>query len=68
MDFVLYNEYSAVAFEVKSGERTYGRGMDAFLRKYPEGKVFSVSANSDVGSLAIPLEEVLIGNPLSYLG
>ena len=68
VDFVLYNEYSAVAFEVKSGERTYGRGMDAFLRRYPEGKVFSVSANSDVGSLAIPLEEVLIGNPLSYLG
>ena len=67
MDFVLYNEYSAVAFEVKSGERTYGRGMDAFLRRYPEGKVFSVSAKADAGSLAIPLEEFLIGNPLNYL-
>lgn len=68
VDFVLYNEYSAVAFEVKSGERTYGRGMDTFLRRYPEGKVFSVSAKADAGSLAIPLEEFLIGNPLNYLG
>ena len=44
VDFVLYNEYSAAAFEVKSGSRTHGRGMDAFLRRYPGSKVFSVSA------------------------
>lgn len=68
VDFVLYNEYSAVAFEVKSGGRTYGRGMDAFLRRYPESKVFSVSANADAGSMTISLEEFLLGNPLSYLG
>ncbi len=68
VDFVLYNEYSAVAFEVKSGGRTYGRGMDAFLRRYPGSKVFSISAKADAGSLAIPLEEFLLGNPLSYLG
>ena len=68
VDFVLYNEYSAVAFEVKSGGRTYGKGMDAFLKRYPESKVFSVSAKADAGSLAIPLEEFLLGNPLSYLG
>ena len=68
VDFVLYNEYSAVAFEVKSGGRTYGRGMDAFLRRYPGSKVFSVSANADAGSMTISLEEFLLGNPLSYLG
>ncbi len=68
VDFVLYNEYSAAAFEVKSGGRTYGRGMDAFLKRYPEGKVFSVSAKADAGSAVIPLEEFLSGNPLNYLG
>lgn len=68
VDFVLCNEYSAVAFEVKSGGRTYGKGMDAFLRRYPGSKVFSVSANADTGSMTISLEEFLLGNPLSYLG
>ena len=68
VDFVLYNEYSAAAFEVKSGGRTYGRGMDVFLRRYPESKVFSVSAKVDAGSMAIPLEEFLLCDPLSYLG
>ena len=67
VDFVLYNEYSAAAFEVKSGSRTHGRGMDAFLRRYPGSKVFTVSANIGPGSTAIPLEEFLIENPLSYL-
>ena len=67
VDFVLYNEYSAVAFEVKSGGRTYGRGMDAFLRRYPGCKVFAISANNGPGSATIPLEEFLLGNPLSYL-
>ena len=67
VDFVLYNEYSTVAFEVKSGGRTYGRGMDAFLRRYPDSKVFTVSANIGPGSTAIPLEEFLLENPLSYL-
>ena len=66
--FVLHNEYATVAFEVKSGGRTYGRGMDAFLRRYPESKVFSVAARADSGSMAIPLEEFLLGNPLDYLG
>ena len=67
VDFVLYNEYSTVAFEVKSGGRTHGRGMDAFLRRYPESRVFSVSPEADAGSMVIPLEEFLLGNPLSYL-
>ena len=67
VDFVLYNEYSAAAFEVKSGSRTRGRGMDAFLRRYPGSKVFTVSANIGPGSTAIPLEEFLLENPLSYL-
>lgn len=67
VDFVLYNEYSAAAFEVKSGRRTHGRGMDAFLKRYPESKVFSVSAESDGGSMTIPLEEFLFSNPLDYL-
>ena len=68
VDFVLYNERSVVGFEVKSGSRAHGRGMDAFLRRYPEGGVFSVSAKADAGSMAIPLEEFLLGNPLSFLG
>ena len=67
VDFVLYNEYSTVAFEVKSGGRTYGKGMDTFLKRYPESKVFSVSAKNDSNSSTIPLEEFLLGNPLSYL-
>ena len=67
VDFVLYNEYSAAAFEVKSGGRTHGRGMDAFLKRYPESKVFSVSAEGDGGSMTIPLEEFLLSNPLDYL-
>ena len=67
VDFVLYNEYSTVAFEVKSGGRTYGRGMDAFLKRYLGSKVFSVSAKADAGSMTIPLEEFLLRNPLSYL-
>ena len=67
VDFVLYNEYSAVAFEVKSGGRTYGMGMEAFLKRYPESKVFSVSAKADAGSMVISLEEFLLSNPLSYL-
>ena len=67
VDFVLYNDYSAVAFEVKSGGRTHGRGMDAFLKRYPGSKVFSVSAENDCNSSTIPLEEFLQENPLSYL-
>ena len=67
VDFVLYNEYSTAAFEVKSGGRIHGRGMDAFLKRYPRSKVFSISAKHDSGSSTIPLEEFLLGNPLSYL-
>ena len=67
VDFVLHNEYSTVAFEVKSRGRAYGRGMDAFLRRYPRSKVFSILANADAGSAIIPLEEFLLGNPLLYL-
>ena len=67
VDFVLYNEYSAVAFEVKSGRRTHGIGMDAFLKRYPGSKVFAVSVNNVPDSAAIPLEEFLLANPLSYL-
>ena len=68
VDFILYNEYSAVALEVKSGNRTHGRGMDAFLKRYPNSKVFAVSADNTPGSAVIPLEEFLLVNPLSYLG
>ncbi len=67
VDFVLYNECSAAAFEVKSGGRTHGRGMDAFLTRYPGSKVFSVSAKADAGSMMIPLEEFLLSDPLEYL-
>lgn len=67
VDFVLYNDYCAVAFEVKSGGRTYARGMDAFLKRYPRSKVFSVSAKADGGSMVIPLEEFLLTNPVDIL-
>ncbi len=67
VDFVLYNEYSTAAFEVKSGSRTYGKGMEAFLKRYPKSKVFSVSAEASHDSAVIPLEEFLLGDPLSYL-
>ena len=67
VDFVLYNDHHAVAFEVKSGGRTYGRGMDAFLKRYPGSKVFSVSAKADGASMVIPLEEFLLTNPFDLL-
>ena len=67
VDFVLYNENSAVAFEVKSGSRTAGKGMGAFLKRYPKSKVFCVSAKSAPHSSVIPLEEFLLRDPLSFL-
>lgn len=67
VDFVLYNGHSVVAFEVKSGGRTYGKGVNAFLKRYPGSRVFTVSARRDPDSMTIPLEEFLLENPLSYL-
>lgn len=67
VDFVLYNDSATVAFEVKSGGRTHGRGMDAFLSRYPDGKVYSVSSKAGTDSMTIPLEEFLLEDPLSYL-
>ena len=45
----------------------HGKGMDAFLTRYPGSKVFSVSAKADAGSMTIPLEEFLLSDPLEYL-
>ena len=67
VDFVLYNDSATVAFEEKSGGRTHGRGMDAFLNRYPDGKVYSVSSRAGTDSMTIPLEEFLLEDPLSYL-
>ena len=67
VDFVLCNGHSAAAFEVKSGGRMYGKGMDVFLKRYPESRVFTVSTRKDPDSVTIPLEEFLLENPLAYL-
>ncbi|HIV98976.1 MAG TPA: ATP-binding protein [Candidatus Ornithospirochaeta avicola] len=67
VDFVLYNEYSTVAFEVKSGNISHGRGQDVFMKRYPDSKMFTISAKADTGSMTIPLEDFLLSNPLTYL-
>ena len=67
VDFVLHDSYSTVAFEVKSCGRTHGKGMDAFLHRYPGSKVFCVSSKHDGNSMTIPLEEFLLENPREYL-
>ncbi len=45
--------------EVKSGSRTKGRGMDAFKKKYPDAKLYVVTAQELEGSSCIGLEEFL---------
>ncbi len=67
VDFVLYNESSAVAFEVKSGNKTHGKGLGAFMKRYPESKAFTVSAKGNPDSSSIPLEEFLLEDPLVYM-
>ena len=66
-DFVLYTEHSAVAFEVKSGHRIHGKGLDAFLRRYPDSVIYTISAQESANAGTIPLEEFLLENPLAYL-
>ena len=67
MDFVLYNESKVAAFEVKRGRRTYGRGMEAFLKRYPKSAVYSISLQESSNTGTVPLEEFLLEDPLSYL-
>ena len=67
VDFVLYDDFRAVGFEIKSGSRTHGRGMDAFLKRYPGSSVYAVSVQEHPDPYMIPLEEFLLSDPLSYL-
>lgn len=67
LDFVLYNDFNAVAFEVKSGHRTMARGSGSFSKRYPECSVYTISIQDFPHSATIPLEEFLKTNPLDYL-
>ena len=68
VDFVISDDKDMAAFEVKSGDRTHGRGMDLFLKRYPDARVYSVSAQGAPGSALIPLEKFLLSDPVTYLG
>ena len=67
VDFILYNGLSAVAFEVKSGHRTHGRGLDAYLKRYPRSAIYTISSQGSTSSFTIPLEEFLLGDPMAYM-
>lgn len=68
VDFVISDDKDIAAFEVKSGNRVHGKGMDLFLKRYPDARVYSVSAQGAPGSALIPLEKFLLSDPVTYLG
>lgn len=67
IDFVLYNDFNAVAFEVKSVHRTMARGSGSFSKRYSECSVYTISIQDSPHSATIPLEEFLKTNPIDYL-
>lgn len=67
IDYVLYTDTEIAAFEVKSGSRTLGRGVDKFRKRYPSSRVFTISYQRETGSSIIGIEEFLSNNPLLYL-
>ena len=67
IDYVLYTDTEIATFEVKSGSRTLGRGVDKFRKRYPSSRVFTISYQSETGSSIIGIEEFLSNNPLLYL-
>ncbi len=67
IDYVLYTDTEIAVFEVKSGSRILGRGVDKFRKRYPSSRVFTISYQSETGSSIIGIEEFLSNNPLLYL-
>ena len=59
VDFVISQGNEVCGIEVKSGIRTKGKGMDAFKKKFPDAKLYVVSANQFNNSACISLEEFL---------
>lgn len=67
VDFVLSNGEKICGIEVKSGIRTQNNGMAVFKQKYPDAKIYVVSAQAQPNSGAISLEEFLSVNPEIFL-
>ena len=67
VDFVLYNANKIAAFEIKSGNKPYGKEIEAFRKRFPDSHVYTVSYKSTSGSAVIGAEEFLTQNPMVYL-
>lgn len=67
VDFVLYNANKIAAFEIKSGNKPYGKGIEAFRKRFPDSHVYTVAYKSTSGSAVIGAEEFLTQNPMVYL-
>ncbi len=63
VDFVISKNGRLCGLEVKSGSRTKGRGMDLFKKKYPDAKLYVVSALENPNSGCISLKEFLNISP-----
>ena len=59
VDFVISQDDKVCGIEVKSGVRTKGKGMDAFKKKFPDAKLYVISANPVNNSACISLDEFL---------
>ena len=63
VDFVISRDNDVCGIEVKSGSRPKSRGMNSFKKKFPDSKIYVVSAHNFTGSACIELEEFLCMNP-----
>ncbi|MBQ9283094.1 MAG: ATP-binding protein [Treponema sp.] len=59
VDFVISRNGEICGIEVKSGSRSKGKGMESFKKKFPDAKLYVVSANDFPGSACIGLEDFL---------
>lgn len=59
VDFVLSNGDKLCAIEVKSGLRITNKGMSVFKSKYPDAKIYVVSANEESNSGTLQLKDFL---------
>lgn len=67
MDYVMYDKDHVAAIEVKSGLRKTNTGMSAFKKRFPDAKIYVVTAQENTGGGALGLEEFLRCNPAELL-
>ena len=63
VDYVISNGEDICAIEVKSGSRTANKGMQAFKEKYPNSKIYVVSAQETKNSGCLSLNQFLDISP-----